>query len=502
MKVLFINPAVRPDSPRLLPNVGLAYVASAVHRAGIELEILDIDAHRYSEEQVDKLLRIKKYDAVGIGTLVSQYKWCKSVAHLIRAAHPTAPIIVGNTLGTSVPETVLSKTDADIAVLGEGDITIVDLLTKMNNGEPLARVEGICYKENGKVCQTSSREVIPNIDEIPFPKWDLFEIEIYLEKSKHNIPISERNPIPIDDMVAMPVTTARGCPFKCTFCYHAFQEKKYRHRSPESICAEIELYKEKYGANFINFWDELSFYYYKNTEQFADLMIEKDLGMYFAGSCRSDLLGRNDMDPTRNAEIARKLKKAGCVGLGYALENANREILIHMNKKCDSAEFVTQSSILQEAGIDCYTSLVFGYPEETERTIAETFEVLKKARIYPSVGYLEPMPGTPMYRYAIDHGFIKNEEDYLMIMGDRQDIRLNVTKMSTERMDAVVKEQLIALNKELETGLREDELIRTRTYRTAKTINSFLPKKSSDTFLQGFGIAAEVASADEPEVSC
>ena len=502
MRTLLINPAVRPDSPRLLPNVGLGYIASAIHRAGMDLDILDIDMHRYSEEQVEKLLRVKKYDAVGIGTLASQYKWCKSIAHVIKGLRPTVPIIVGNTLGTSVPEILLSKTDVDIAVIGEGDITIVDLLTKLNNGESLESVQGIYYKENGKVRKTPSREVISNIGEIPFPNWDLFEMEPYLEKSKHNIPISERNPMPVDEMVAMPVTTARGCPFKCTFCYHAFQDKKYRHRSPVNICAEIELWKSKYGANFVNFWDELSFYYYKATEEFADLMIDKNLDVYFAGSCRSDLLGRADTDIEKNIEIAGKLKKAGCVGLGYALENANKDILIQMNKKCDADEFILQSRILQEAGIDCYTSLVFGYPQETEETIAETFDVLRGARIYPSVGYLEPMPGTPMYQLAIDQGFIKNEEDYLLIMGDRQDIRLNMTKMTNEQMEAVVKDQLIALNKELETGLKDEELIRTRTYRTAKTINGFLPKKTTETFLQGFGIAAEVAAVGEKKVSC
>ena len=496
MKILLINPAVRPDSPKLLPNVGLGYIASAVHRAGIDLEILDIDAHRFTEEEIERLLRIKKYDAVGIGTLASQYKWAKSIAHVIKSVRPNVPIIVGNTLGTSVPDVLLTKTDVDIAVLGEGDVTIVDLLTKINNGAPLSSVPGICYKENGKVHKTPDRPVIDNIDEIPFPNWDLFEFELYLEKSKQHVPVTDTIPIPFEERVAMPVTTARGCPFQCTFCYHAFQEKKYRHRTPENICAEIELWHKKYGANFINLWDELSFYYDKATERFADIMIEKDLGVYWVGSCRSDLLGADDL------EIARKLKKAGCIGLGYALENANKDILISMNKKCDADDFIIQSKILHEAGIDCYTSLVFGYPQETEATIIETFDVLRKARIYPSVGYLEPMPGTPMYRYAIDHGFIKEEEDYLLIMGDRQDVRLNMTKMTTKQMEAVVKDQLVILNKELETGLAEDQLVRTRTYRVAKTKDGFLPQSTKDSFLQGFGVAAEVATTQEPEVSC
>ena len=498
MKVLLVNPAVRPDSPKLLPNVGLGYIATAIRDAGIDLEILDIDAHRYTEEEIEKILRIKKYDAVGIGTLASQYKWTKSIAHAIRTARPHVPIIVGNTLGTSVPEILLSKTDVDIAVLGEGDVTIVDLLTKIDNGEPLSSVAGICYKKDGKAHKTPSREVIPDIDKIPFPDWDLFEIELYLEKSKQHVPTTQNIPFPYDDLVALPVSTARGCPFHCTFCYHAFQEKKYRHRSPENICAEIESWKTKYGVNFVNLWDELSFYQNKATERFADIMIEKDLGVYWVGTCRSDLLEAGDL------EIAWKLKNAGCVGLGYALENANQEIMIAIDKggHADNDHFIQQSELFHKVGIDCYTSVVFGYPQETEESIAETFEVLRKARIYPSVGYLEPMPGTPMYKYAIDQGFIKEEEEYLMIMGDRQDVRVNMTKMTTERMEAVVKEQLIRLNKELETGLSEDQLIKSRVHRAAKTRDGFLSERTKNSFLQGFGVAADVATRPEPEVPC
>ena len=499
MKILLINPAVRPDSPKLLPNVGLAYIATAIKNAGIDFEILDIDAYRYTEEEVEKLLRTKKFDAVGIGTLVSQYKWTKSIAHAIKGICPHAPIIVGNTLGTSIPEILLQKTDADIAVLGEGDVTIIDLLTKINNGAPLSTVLGICYKSDGKIFRTANREVIPNIDEIAFPNYDLFDIELYLEKSKQYVPISEKIPIPFEELVALPVSTARGCPFHCTFCYHAFQEKKYRHRSPENICAEMELWRTKYGVNFVNLWDELSFYKNKATERFADIMIEKDLGIYWIGSCRSDLLEAEDH------EIAGKLKKAGCVGMGYALENANKEIQIAIDKggHADNEHFIRQSELFHEAGIDCYTSLVFGYPQETETSIKETFDVLRKARIYPSVGYLEPMPGTPMYKYAIDHGFINNdEEEYLMIMGDRQDVRVNMTKMTTEQMEAVVKEELIKLNKELETGLAEDQLIKTRVFRAAKTKDGFLPDRTKDSFLQGFGVAAKVAVQLDPEASC
>lgn len=481
MKILFINPSIRPDSPKCLLNVGLAYVASAVERAGFDLEILDIDAHRFSPQEVERQIRTKKFDVVGIGTLVSHYKWTKEIAAVIRQYHKHVPIMVGNTLGTSVPKTLLEKTDVDITVLGEGDITAVEVLKAFNENRPLDEVQGICFKRDGNIIRTPARPVIPNIDQIPSPNYDLFEIEIYLEKSKWMIPAPETLPIPFEDLVAMPVNTARGCPFSCNFCYHAFQEQKYRYRSPENIANEAELWKAKYGANFITFWDELSFYHPKATERLADLFIERNLGVHFVASCRSELVNWDNID------VARKLKKAGCKGLGFSLESGNEEILKAMNKRNHVSDFITQAKVCHAAGIEVYTGLVFGYPQETSETIAETFGVLREARVYGSVGYLQPMPGTPMYEYAKRTGHIADDESYLLIMGDRQDLRINLSRLDSKEMEAVVYQHCVELNKALNVGLKENELIRTRTSRVAK----------ADSFLESFGVAAQVVRENE-----
>lgn len=477
MKVLLVNPAVRPDSPKCILNVGLGYVATALQRAGIDLEILDVDAHRYDDAQVDRLLRKKKYDAVGVGTLVSQYGWAKRLAKAIREAKPNVPIVAGNTLATSIPDILVTHTDFDVAVIGEGEITAVEVFTALYEGTSLDDVQGIVYADSGEPVHTPKRPVIPNIDEIPSPNYELFDLEIYLDKSKWMVPAPENLPIPFDDVRSMPVNTARGCPFACTFCFHAFQKLKYRHRSPENVADEMQLWRDKYGVNFIAFWDELSFYQDKATERFADTVIERDLGLHFFGSCRSELFN----DDT--AHIAAKLKQAGCKGLGFSLESGNEEILLAMNKHNHVSDFITQAKILHKVGIEVYTSIVIGYPQETRETIEETFRVLSQANVYPSVGYLQPMPGTPMYDLARVTGKIADEEEYLLMMGDRQDLRVNLSETLTEdEMEAIVHDELVKLNVDLSAGLPEDGLIKTRAYRVAKT----------ETFLESFGVAAKV----------
>lgn len=488
MKILFINPSVRPESKQRIPNVGLAYVMSHAQRAGLDFELIDIDAHRYSDEEVDRLIRQATCDVVAAGTLVSCYARMKELFATVRKHHPKAVIVTGNTLGTSVPHVVLEKTAADICVVGEGELTFVDLIHALDEGRDLETVPGIAYRKDGKFIKNPERAVIENIDEIPYPNYDLFDIEIYLKASPYMVCDPGGLPIPFDELVAFPVNTARGCPFRCNFCYHAFQERRYRFRSPESVIGEIKHWKSKYGINYVNFWDELTFFSLPETEKFADLMIKEDLDVYWIAACRSELLVRKTGGP----RVAQKLKAAKCHGLGFALESGNPKILAYMNKANTVNEFVEQCQVLQEASVDAYSSIIIGYPQETPETIDDTFEVLTQARVYPSVGFLQLMPGTPMYDLAKDLGHIKDEEAYLLGMGDRQDVRINMTKYPDDFLMNYTTEKLRELNTLLKTGVNPESPIKTGTYVAVK--KKVADKRRTETFMEGFGLAAEVAS--------
>lgn len=457
MKVLLINISLRPDSPTLLPPVGLAYIATAIHNAGFELEILDIDAHRYSDSQVEEIIKKRDYDVAAMGCIVTGYKEVKKLANMIKK-HRDVPIIAGNSVASSIPELLLRNTKVDIAVVGEGDITDVEVLKAIENKDDLAKVKGIYYKQNGKIFRTPKREAIRDIDSIPFINWSLFDIDTYIEKSK--VYMNEPYPVPYEELRSLPINTARGCAFKCTFCYHVFKEDKYRVRTPKSVCEEIRQLKEKYNINYVNLFDELTFYSKKQCEAFVDTFIEYDIGVYWKACCRADLFTEEE-----DYELALKLKKAGCVGLAYSLESANDQILKAMNKKINKEDFIKQTRVLRKAGLAVWTSLVIGYPQETEETLQQTFDCCFDADIYPSVGYLVPLPGTPIYNYAREVGAIKDEEEYLLNAGDRQEFRINLTKIKPERIEEIVKENLKRISNKLELNLDESKLIKTGRYK-------------------------------------
>lgn len=465
MNILVINVSLRPLSPLRLFPIGLGYITTAMKNAGFDFDLLDIDAHRHSDQEVKNFIGKKKYDVVCMGCIVTGYKIVKSLANLIKEYHPDATIIVGNSVATSIVDTLLTRTKVDIAVMSEGDETIVDLLRILSVSGHLEEVNGICFVKNNKVVRTSARPSIKDISALSFIDFSLFDVETYIATSE--FAVNDPLPIPREKVRALPINTARGCVANCDFCYHVFKGVPYRHRNPESIVTEIKLLIEKYDLNYILFWDELTFFSKKQTLALVDKILDEKLHIYWAANCRGNLFN-NDKD----VEIILKMKEAGCLSICYSLESAEPAILKAMNKNVNVEQFTRQTQLLHKAGIHVVTSLVFGYPQETPESIKKTFDCCIENRIYPSAGYLLPQPGSGAYVYAVEHGFIRGQEEYLLKMGDRQDLRLNMTKMSDEEFEKHVFEGLKRCNEEMKIGLKDEELIKTLFYRSITSEDS------------------------------
>lgn len=454
-KILFINICLRPSSKAIFFPIGLGYIATAAKKSGLKFDLLDLEISRYSDNEAKSYLNSHKYDVYCMGTIVTGYSKIKKIAGWIRECNKNAVIICGNTVVSSVPKTTLCRTEVDIGVIGEGDITIVELLDAVCNNKDLSSVKGIAYKSNGGILFTEERPVIADLDSLPIIDWEIFDVESYLKQSVEGV--GKPYPLPKDKIREFVVNTARGCAFQCTFCYHAFRGKKYRYRSADSILKELNILNEKYGVNYVDFFDELTFFSKNQAEEFAEKLINSGIKIFWNADIRGNLFDDGDF------EVLRKLKQSGCLGLGYSLESGNKEILKAMNKHLKIEEFTRQKKALDSAGIKSFTSIVLGYPQETKETLRETFKVLEEAGIYPSAGYLLPQPGTPMYDLAVKKGLIKDEEEYLLKMGDRQDFRINLTSMDPEEFQGIVKKELESLSSKLGLNLKKDDLIKTKT---------------------------------------
>ena len=461
-KILFINPCLRPGGHTKLLSVGLASVMTYFDERGYEFELLDIDINDYDDEYVEKFIKNNKFDFILFGTIVTHYKWIKWLVNTIKKHQPHAHVIVGNSVSSSIPELFLQKTKADVVVIGEGEISAYEAVEAIRLKKSLKVVNGIAFRNNdGKIVINELRKV-GDINDFPMINWDFFDVERYLAmpsaKADHEKDVTR----------AMPIITARGCAFKCSFCHYVFWNDPYRNRAPNSVIGEIKQLIEKYHATHIDFWDDLSFASAHQVEKMSDAILESGLKFKWMASVRVDLFSRANLSGGDALKVAKKMKQSGCYDVGFALESGNQEILEMMNKKIEVDAFLETVNIFKQVGITVNTSVVFGYPTETKQTIGETFDQCLKAGVYPSIGFLLPLPATGMYDYAKQKGLIVDEDAYLESITERQDICLNMTNMTNTEIMKEIKVGARKLNDMLDLGLNENTFIKTKGYKNSK----------------------------------
>ena len=462
MRILFINPSLRPGFPNRFLPVGIASVMTFVRQRCFDFDFLDVDINDHDDAHVEDFLATHPYDVILSGSIVTHYKWMKWLTKTVKKHQPQAKVVIGNSVAGSVPETFLRHSGCDVVVIGEGEFTTADLLEALRDNKSLNEIEGIAFlSADGTFIKTPKRKA-SNINDLPMIDWDFFDVERYLSR-----PSTDHGRMLEGETArrVMPVTAARGCAFKCTFCHYVFWDDPYRHRSPASILAEVKRNIDRYGANYINFWDDLSFSSLRQAEAMADAILASGLEFEWSAAVRVDVFGHPRFPYERRLEVARKLREAGCMALGFSLESGSQDILDMMNKRIEPGYFKAQVEILRKAGITCNTSVVFGYPIETAETIQATFDQCLDVGLYPSIGFLLPLPYTGMYAYAKEHGFITDEDAYLDSITERQDICLNMTRLSDEELLSHIKEGASRLNERLRLGLDRERLVRTGGYR-------------------------------------
>ena len=464
LKLLFVNPCLRPGGYSKFLPVGLASVITYFQKNGYEFSLLDIDINEYDDEYVENYIKTNKFDFVLCGAIVTHYKWIKWFVNMVKRHQSTACTITGNSVAGSIPEVFLKNTKGDIVVTGEGEVSAYETVEAIRLDKDLKTVEGISFRDNQENIVINPARKAAKIDELPEINWDCFDVERYIQKAE-SMPDADDSP---EAMRSIPVITARGCAFKCTFCHYVFWDDPYRNRSPQSILTEIKHRMEQYNINYVHFWDDLSFASAIQVEKFCDAIIESGLKFQWMATIRVDLFSRAKLSDDDSLRIAKKMKQCGCYSCGFALESGNDEIVKMMNKQIEVSAFYTTVYTLRKAKIICQTSVVFGYPIETKETIKQTFDQCLKAGLYPSIGFLLPLPYTVMYDYAKANGFITDEDRFLESITERQDICVNMTKMTDEEIMSEIKAGAKKLNEQLHVGLTEDTYIKSKGYKSQR----------------------------------
>lgn len=430
MKILLINPPIREwAKPNVLP-LGLGYIASVLRNSGHEVEMMDINAYRWGHDVVENKIKNMEFDVVGIGAIVTVYKYVKWLIGVLKKYHPEKKIIIGGSVGTSIPHIILEKTEADIVCIGEGEVTVVDLIDAIQNKRDLAQADGIWFKdENSKMCINKGRQPIKDLDAIPLPAWDMLPMEIYLKNPvgapNRNKWIDGNNE---DVPLSMNLNGTRGCPYKCIYCYHDFMGSGYRHRSPQNIINEMRILYDQYGVRYFHFIDDE--FCLKKSFMFdfcKELKGEFDKDVSWGCAGRVNLM---------TEDLVAAMADSGCVLIGYGIESGSQKMLDIIKKgvTVQQAKDAIQLTKKYLGWADC--SFMVGAPGENRETIQETIEFCREVDLAPEVIFFTtPYPGTELYELALRQGKIGNEEEYILNLGEQgEKIRVNFSELSDEEL--------------------------------------------------------------------
>lgn len=369
------------------PHLGLLYVAAALLREGHKVDILDIKVA--TKQEIEEFFA-KRHDAIGISVTSASFNYALAIIRKVKQLYPDIPIVVGGPHVSVSGKDVLEYGEIDFAIYGEGEITAVELFGLLqDNPRPSSdrcqAINGIIYRDGSKIRMSSPRELIKDIDSVPFPAMDLVPLERYTSYS---------------------IITSRGCPFKCTYCSTPLiWNGKWRARSADNIIDEIEYLAEKGGKKYTYINDDNFTLDIKRAHLICDKIIEKNFDLRFSSmGIRAD---RVDLP------LLQKMYKAGIVSLSVGVESANAEVLKSI-KKGETLEDITRGlRLAKKVGMRIVGLFMIGNPGDTLDTAKETIDFALKEDFDEVIFALAlPYPKTGLWDYVEKEGrWIK--KDYI-----------------------------------------------------------------------------------------
>jgi len=386
MKILLINPPNEFESPTM--PLGLASIAAYLKMNRIEnISAIDAWVEKMDLPALENSIAQSQADIVGIYMISPCYDAAKTVVEAARRTLPKSIIVAGGSHPSALPRQTLQEIpQLDICVIGEGEITMYELVRAVENNSPFSEVNGIAFRnENKEIIVTNPRAMIKNLDILPFPDRDLFQVHKYGNPPP---PLGRKKPF-------LTIMTSRGCPFHCAFCSKDVYQDSYRARSPKKVCDEIAELIDRYRAQEIEFYDDDFTMNMQRAEEICDEIIRRDIKIRWSCLTRTDLV---------NEKLLRKMKMAGCWNIAYGVESGDQKILNTIAKGISVEQIISAFKMTKKAGIATSCLLLFGLPGETEETVKATFALTKKLKPdFIGSGILIVYPGSRFFK-AIQEG--------------------------------------------------------------------------------------------------
>lgn len=364
-----------------LPPFGLCSLAAIARAEGHGVQLLDCYAEKLTALQAAELLIARKPDCIGISATTEEIFPAAQLASLLHASLPDTPIVIGGVHVTSLPEETLARfPHFSLAVLGEAEATLPELLTALAEGMPLNEVAGLAIRTEKGISRTRPRPFIADLDLLPLPAFDLLP-----ELGSHYIPaVTNYRFLP-----AVGLVTSRGCPGQCTFCDRTVFGNRLRTLSASRIVEQMRLLRDRYGMREICFYDDTLVAHRSRLEELCTLLIAEPMGIAWSCNARVNLV---------TPELLQLMRRAGCWQIAFGLESGDQELLDRLCKGITLAEGELAVKWSKEAGLAVKAFFIIGLPGETVETLRRTEKLALRLPLDDIIlEYFTPFPGTELY---------------------------------------------------------------------------------------------------------
>jgi len=383
LRVLLISTAC-PLEENPLPPLSLAYLAGVLERDKIEVQILDFLVTRYSPQTLSKKLEEYRPQLVGVGCVTMNYPLAARMLKVCKAFDPHIFTVIGGPhVSFTVNETLLRAPWIDAVAIGEGEMTLVELVKAVAEGNDISDVAGIAFAAGDQIVKTEPRSLIGELDQLPLP-------------ARHLLPLARYRALG----VPCTVITSRGCPYGCIFCSaHRMFGRKVRFRNPGLVVDEIEMLHRDFSFPQINIVDDTFTANREHARQVCEEMLRRNLKVSWSAYARAD----NMTD-----DLVTLMKRAGCNLVLFGVESADENILKTIKKGLTCEDVRRGVEVATGAGIKVFTSYIIGLPGESPETIRRSMTFADDIGNTYGAEYafhiLAPLPGTELFEKLGDYG--------------------------------------------------------------------------------------------------
>ena len=415
-RVLLLFPPVRlyRETMKLVfTPLGISYIAAMI-RNDVDVKILDASVEGFHRDKIldenfiryglslnDIKSRVEEYkpDIIGLTCLFSSvFPVIREVCQEVKKIDPDIITITGGTYPTFMTEYCLKEPSLDLVALGEGEITMLEVIRHLREGKSMEDLDGLGYKDGDRIVVNPKTKWVEDLDTLPFPARDLLPMDLYKKVGvPHSFSAASKNNAPI--------ITSRGCPAHCIYCSSTkFWGNRYRFRSPENTLDEIGELIDRWGIEEIQFEDDNITANKKRAYEIFQGIIDRGYDVKFNFPNGVALW-------TLDEDLVDLIVEAGAYEMTLAIESGCQEVLSKIVKKPLNLEKAMKiANYIKKKKIQTNAFYIFGFPGETEEQMQETFKFANKLQTDMAYFFVaNPLPGTEMYNIAKNQGMLRGD---------------------------------------------------------------------------------------------